>query len=243
MHDELLAILKKKRQEKEKITVFSFINDVFLNLYKDFDIDIFRFDINEFADLYGYKDQNRISSNDLLPLIKNTLNIKNKKNNSKLIAIDLPLTETFGDNNFSLQKAVSFYKNSNADLLVINIDHNILELVNKLTKIKIPVIVYAKNNLSINDKHYLQQMRNKLIEAESMGAVMFIIEDFNITFIQDLRDSVSIPVISNEKAKKTDGFYAKFSSVFGILGDNKKKYLNLLDLIKDGINDCIIDNK
>ncbi|MCK4797070.1 MAG: hypothetical protein KAT05_06785, partial [Spirochaetes bacterium] len=166
MYDELLTLYKTKKQKKEKIMVFSFINNFMLKIYQEFNIDIFRFDINEYVDFYGYKDQNRVLASDLLPLIKNAADINKFYGLSKLIAIDLPLSQIYGDNNFSLQKVVSFYKYSNADILVLNIEHNVLELVNKLSKIKIPVIIYARNNLKNDNKYYLQQVHNKLIEAE-----------------------------------------------------------------------------
>ena len=243
MYDELLTLYKTKKQKKEKIMVFSFINNFMLKIYQEFNIDIFRFDINEYVDFYGYKDQNRVLASDLLPLIKNAADINKFYGLSKLIAIDLPLSQIYGDNNFSLQKVVSFYKYSNADILVLNIEHNVLELVNKLSKIKIPVITYARNNLKNDNKYYLQQVHNKLIEAESSGVVMFILENFSSTFIQNFKSSILIPVISTEKDNKTDGFYARFSSVFGLSDDGKNKYLNLYDLIKDGVNDCIVDNR
>jgi len=243
LYDELLELWKKKKKQKEKIFAFSFINNSILDIYKDFNIDIFRVDLYEFALLYGYKDVNRISQKEILPLISQITSTKNEKKLSKLIAIDLPLMEIFGEEVFSLQKVIDFYNKSRADLLVLNIDHNILPLAGKLSKIKIPTIIYSKNNLKVNSSDYLEGMHSKLIESESQGALMILIEDYPLSFINKLKSSVSIPVISNLKNNKIDGYYARFSTVFGLHESDDSKYLNLSDLIHDGVDDYIKDIK
>ncbi len=243
MYDELLELWRKKKRQKEKIFIFSFINNLILDLYKKFNIDVFRFDLNEFAGLYGYKDVNRISKNEILPLIKE-INIKKENNFSKLIAVDLPLTDIYGEDNFSLQKTIDFYNKSLADLLVLNIDHNILGLTGKLSKMKIPVIIYSNNNFKTENNDYFELMHAKLVESESQGAVMILVENYPQSFVLNLKNSLLIPVISNVKSNnKVDGYYAKFSSVFGLIQNDGAKYLNLSDLINDGINDYIGDNK
>lgn len=244
MYDELLELWRKKKRQKEKMFVFSFINNLILDIYKKFNIDIFRFDLMEFASLYGYKDVNRISKNEILPLVKE-INIKKDNNFSKLIAVDLPLSDIYGEDNFSLQKTIDFYNKSLADILVLNIDHNILGLTSKLSKMKIPVIIYSNNNFKMENSDYLELMQARLVESESQGAVMVLVENYPQSFVQNLKGSVQIPVISNVKSSnnKVDGYYAKFSSVFGLIQSDGNKYLNLSELIHDGINDYIGDNK
>jgi ketopantoate hydroxymethyltransferase len=243
MYNDINNYLLKKKTNKEKIFSFSFLNKIILNLYYDYKIDILRFDLDEFSELYGFKDFNRISANVILPLIDNITYSLKTKPISKYIAIDVPLTEITGENNYSLKKVIDFYQKSNADILNLNINFNALELVNKLTKMKIPVIVYAKNN-SINhdNDQYYQEIHNKMVEAESMGAILLILEKFPTFVIQNLKKSVLIPIISDEKDNKIDGFYAKFSYIFGLINHDGAKYLNLKELIKDAIADCITDN-
>ena len=105
MYDELLDNWRNKKKQKNKIFVFSFINNSILDIYKDFDIDVYRFDLYEFALLNGYRDINRISRKEILPLINRIPDFKKEKNLSKLIAVDLPLTEIFGEENFSLTRS------------------------------------------------------------------------------------------------------------------------------------------
>ena len=128
-------------------------------------------------------------------------------------------------------------------MLILNIDHNILGLTNKLSKIKIPTIIYSKNNLRTNSNDYLETMHTKLIESESQGALMILVEDYPQSFVNNIKNSVSIPVICNLKNNKVDGYYARFSTVFGLIESEENRYLNLADLIHDGIEDYIKDIK
>jgi ketopantoate hydroxymethyltransferase len=243
LYDELLEAWKKKKKQKEKIFIFSFINNSLLDIYNDFSIDVFRFDLYEYSLLYGYKDINRISQKEILPLLNKLPDLKKGKDLSKLIAVDLPLTEIFGEENFSLQNVIDYYNKSRADLLILNIDHNILGLTNKLSKIKIPTIINSKNNLKTNSNDYLETMYTKLIESESQGALMILVEDYPQSFINNLKNAVSIPVICNLKSNKIDGYYARFSTVFGLIESEENRYLNLSDLIHDSVEDYIKDIK
>ncbi len=237
MYDEFYEQFVNKKKSKEKTIIFSFINNVIINLFDNDNIDILRFDLRDFSYLYNYKDINRISADDILPLLKNSIESLKSNNKKKLLAVDLPLSEIFYNSSFSLDKILNFYNNSKADLLVVNYDHVINDMINKLSRLKIPIIIFCKNpDTKYNDKQY-----NNLLEVESMGALMIILENFSSTFVQKLRNSLIIPVITNDLSMKSDGYYAQFNSVFGFYNDNNKKYLNLFDLIKDGINDCIID--
>lgn len=238
MYDNLYNLFKNKKQKKTKIMIFSYLNNLFLKLFNNYkNIDILRFDLKEFAVLYGYN-INRITGADILPLLKN-IELSNKQSElSKLIAVDIPLSEIYNNDSYSLDKIIDFYKKSNADILIFNLNYITGDLVSKLTKIKIPVIIYAENTSEESDKIY-----NKLIETEGMGALLIILENFNNQFINKLKNSVSIPVVVNDLSAKCDGYYAQFISVFGMINDDKKKFLNISDLINDGINDYLTINK
>jgi len=237
MYDEFYEHFVNKKKSKGKTIIFSFINNLIINLFENENIDILRFDIRDFSYLYHFKDINRISADDILPLLKYSMESLKLNNQKKLLAVDLPITEIFYNSSFSLDKIINFYYNSKADFLVINYDYVINDMINKLSKLKIPSIIYCKNpDTKYNDKQY-----NNLLEVESMGALMIILENFSSSFVLKLKNSLIIPVITNDLKLKSDGYYAQFSSVFGFYNDNNKKYLNLYDLIKDSINDCIID--
>ena len=241
MYDKLLDVWKSRKAKKEKFIVFSFQNKIIIDIYENHDIDVFRFDLDEFAELYGYKDKSRINASEVISLVRHLGNHNNKENFLGLLAVDLPQSLLFENDTYSLKNMLVFYKDTNADILVLDMDYNILELVNKLTKMKIPVIVYSKCKLE--NKNYLQDIHNKLMEAESKGALMLIVEGYPSAFVQNLRNSVLIPVITNEKNNKIDGYYARFSDVFGLNQESENRYLNLFELIKDSVNDCIVDVK
>ena len=243
MYNKVLSFLKSKKTKKEKIVILSFLSKGLLNTYYGNDIDIFRFEIDEFCKFHGYKDEKKVAVNDILASLKNLGQLNDNEKKTKFIAVDLPLYDIYEGNNYSLEKAIKFYNNANADVLVVNIDHNVLELINNLSKIKIPVIAYAKCAFQEKENNYLQEIHNKILEAERLGAVMCLIENFALPFTKNLKNSISIPIISTEKNDKLDGYYAKFSSVLGLLPKVKNKYLNLFELIRDGINDCLADFK
>jgi|GEM_PF-1355708 len=239
MYNDFYERINKKKHDKKKIKIYSFINNFILNIYEDQDIDIFRFDLDEFAKLYGYKDETRVLYTEILPLLKN---IKiDKEISNKFIAIDLPICNSLSNNTYSLDNILNFLKNSNADMLCFNVEYNFSDLIKKLTDLKIPIIAFARNN-NIENKNYINNLLNKLIEVESQGALMIILEDFSSKFIQDLKNKVLIPVICNFKEKKSDGIYIKFSSCFGLFPNYENTFLNLYDVIKEGIKDSIIDN-
>jgi ketopantoate hydroxymethyltransferase len=232
---------KDKKIKKDKIIIFSITNHLLLNYYKDNNVDILRFDLEEFSKSFGYKDEEHIIFNDIIPFVKN---FRNSNYNINLpISIDVPLSQIYNDNSYSLEKVITFFNESNADILSINIEYNVLDLIKSLTKIRIPVIIYSKNFQGSDNIGYLKDIHSKLKEAESMGALMIILENYPVSFIQNIKSSILIPIISNEKNNNIDGYYAKFSSVFGLNNDEKSRYLNLNDLIRDGIKDCVNDNK
>jgi ketopantoate hydroxymethyltransferase len=223
---------KNKKQKKEKILMFSFINNFSFDFYLNYNIDILRFDIDEFAYLNGYNDSKKVFKSTILPLLKNL----NKNDNIK-IAVDLPLEIIIGDNR--LKNILSFYKESNADILVIKLEQNINNLISELERIKIPFIISTETN--VTSDNLLKSFFNQLIELENCGCSMIVLSGFPNVFIEQLKNSISIPVISSENKSKNDGFYGKYSSIYGFDKDSKIKYLNMSDLLSEAAKDCIID--
>jgi ketopantoate hydroxymethyltransferase len=241
LYDELKSNWTKKK--KDKILIFSYTNKIILDIYNKFDIDIVRFDISEYAQNCGIKDKEFINSDSLMTHLKEINKNAAGDDFNKLIAVDLPLDCIYSGNGYSLDKVVKFYRETYTDILILDIDYNILELTDILSKMKIPVIIYSRNKILNADNKYLLEMHNKLIDIESMGALMLITENYPVSFIQNIKKTIQIPVLCNEKNNKTDGFYAKYSNVFGMFQNDFIKYLNLKDLISDSIQDCIADNR
>jgi hypothetical protein len=201
-------------------------------------IDLLRFDINEFAFLNGYSSEKIIFSNDILPILKNL----KKLDISHKIAIDVPLSIISNDkSNYS--DIISFYKESNADILVLNTDYDCFDLLQRLSRIKIPFLIYSKNLTanSKNNEKYFNDLLNKFIEIEHMNSIMLILDNYPLDFIEHLKKNILIPIISNDNKSISDGFYGKFSSLSGLESNDNKKYINLNDLILGGIKDCITD--
>ena len=120
------SFYKSKKQKREKILVFSFTNYFTINFFQDKNVDILRFDIDEFATLNGYKNSDVILEREILPILKN---LNNRQNQLK-IAIDLPISSIFRGNSYDLNKIISFVKETNADLLVIN--YKFVDLIKEL---------------------------------------------------------------------------------------------------------------
>lgn len=237
MYDYFYNFLLDKKKKKEKIVVFSFTDCLNLNIIKKEKIDILRFDINEFAISYGYTDIKKIKDQDILPLLKN-LNCFFNGEQNKFFAVDVPLNVFFSDSiSYSLEKIIAFYNSSNAHAIVVKFDYiQGSDLINRLSKLKIPVIISVQYS-SLNNKSFF----NSLLELESTGAVAIILEGFDSSFTQKLRSDMAIPVISSDFSIKSDGIYLKYLSAFGIKESNNKKYLNLMELLKEGISDIMKD--
>lgn len=240
MYETIISSLKTKKKKKENISMFSFCNNIILDIYREFDIDIVRFDLDEFAKLYSYKDWKRVEVGHVIPLLRNISIVT--ANSPKLLAVDLPFSEHYSDNNtYSLDKITGFYRESNADLIVLDFNAITSDFVDKLSKIKIPVIIKINSFTVSDDNNVLKDLHNRLIEMESMGAVTLVLHGFSPSFIKELKNNVSIPVLTHDKEKKADGFYACFSEVFGLYPSSDNRYLNIYELVHDSINDWIND--
>lgn len=187
MNSELLFKLKQKKTKKEKIIIVSYINNILLAVYNNLDIDFIRFDIDEFSKLFGYKDKNRIYDSDIFALLKNIKNAASESDNLKPVAVDVPLSVIYSHNDYSLEKIINFYNKSNADILAFDIDYNILDIAKNLTNLNIPVVIYSTNQNINDEKSYNQKIYNKLVETESTGALMLILENYPSAFVQKLK--------------------------------------------------------
>ncbi|OHD05923.1 MAG: hypothetical protein A2086_06940 [Spirochaetes bacterium GWD1_27_9] len=233
---DLLSLFKLKKQKKEGVLVFSFINCFFLDFYKNLSVDVLRFDVEEFSQLNDYKDSKSLNPKDFLPILKNV----NKINDNIKIAVDLPLSVITGSDSDLLD----FYRKSNANIFVLNLDYNINNISKRLLNLNIPIIVSIKNKFQNTklETAYITEVYNKLIEVENYGSIMFIVENFQKNFVDELKKNISIPVVSTDNTLGADGFYGRFSNIFGIF-ENKLKYLNISELLKESIKDCFLSNK
>ncbi len=224
---------REKKQRREKIFIFSFLNSFAINLFKDKNVDILRFDLDEFASLSGYKNSDAVERDDFLPLLKNL----NKSDIKQKIAVDLPLTSIFKGNSYDIDKILKFKNKSNADFLVI--DYKFVDLIKELNYINVGLILKAKNkNSDEKNKKYYEDFFNRLRETEINTAAM-ILSDFPDYFINEAKSSFSVPIVSNSNFG--DGYYGKSTEIFGFVENDKKKYLNIWDLLCDGINDALFD--
>ncbi|HOV13974.1 MAG TPA: 3-methyl-2-oxobutanoate hydroxymethyltransferase [Spirochaetota bacterium] len=226
------SILKNKKQKKEKILVFSLTDFFYKKFFDNKNIDILRFDLDEFALLNGYKNSRDITDSDILPLLKNV-----SCNNKSKIAIDLPFSLIFTGESYNLGGIVNFIKDSNCDYLIV--DCKFSNLIKKLSSIGVEIIVGINNeNNEDKNKKSFEDIFLKLKELENIAA-MFILHDFPEYVVNEAKNSFTAPVISNTTVG--DGFYGRMSEILGLVESNNKKYLNLSTLIDDGIKDAIFD--
>lgn len=232
---------KLKKQKKDKILAFSFTNLIYTNFFQDNaqigtqfgGIDLLRFDIEEFAVLNGYKEGKRVSKDDILPSLSNL----NGRECSAKIAVDLPLLTMFDGRDYDIGGILDFVKGSNADFLVIDCTYG--ELIKKLHFLDIDIIVKADNRSNDEkNKRYFEDLFGKLKEVENY-ACAFILSDFPDYFINDSKSLLLTPVISNRIGG--DGYYGRFSEIFGLTESRNKKYLNLRELLGDSLKDAIYD--
>ena len=101
---ELQNYFKTKKQKKEKIFIGSFVNNYLLNLYIENNIDIIRFDLEDFSLLYDYKDKRFVDFDCFRYLLNNVKFPSNIK-----FAVDVPFPSVYKDNTIS--GIVDFYTN------------------------------------------------------------------------------------------------------------------------------------
>lgn len=226
-------ILTRTKQNREKLLIFSIPNSCYSKLYKD--LEIVRFDIDEFAFINGFKDEKRVEENDIIPVVSTI--------EAKILIVDVPLYTIYSGDSFDLGKIVDYYRNTRADILALNIDYVAAHLLKRLTDIDIPVIVYSRNKKREKELD-IENLLHNFKEVEANKALLLILENYPPKFINEMNKSLSIPIVTDIRAK-TDGFYAKFTSVFGLKEDDSEhspRYLNIMELLKEGIKDCTVDN-
>lgn len=208
---ELQNYFKNKKQKKEKIFIGSFINNYLLNLYIQNNIDIIRFDLEDFSLLYGYKDRRSVHFNYFRYLLKNIRLPYNIK-----MAIDVPFSSIYKKDNIS--GIIDFYTKTNCDILIFNLKDDIMDIVVKLIKMEIPIAINFTNefkDIDLFEKNY-KKIYNFLLEFSNIGVLMFILNSFPKNSIEQIKENISIPVISNTRDCKADGYYFEFFKNFNL---------------------------
>lgn len=234
MYYKLLEEWKTRKKKNQKFLVFSHFNKIVNDLYFDTDIDVIRFDLEEYALLNGYKDSKRVMDTDYLRMLNNI-----KLPIDVMFAVDIPMNVLYSGDNIAIDKIIDFYQKSNANFIVIDLDEITDNLAKKLASLKIPIILSLKQ-VQENTVYY-EKTKNKLKGLEESGIFMLILKDSSPSFASHIKEEILIPVINTINDKKTDGFYGIFSEIFGLVPHKKKKYLNLYELIQEAIKDCAVD--
>jgi len=217
-----ISYWKNRKKKKIKTFVSSFINYNFYNSIKDKNIDIFRVDIEEIALNHDINSINKISLNDFI------INIRNNFINNSFLAVDIPIVDLYKDGN-DVSNVVDIYKKSNADFIILNIEHNIASIAKKLSNYGIPYIVSFKNNYEDGDLR-INGCIEELIHLGNTGSYLIITENLNEQFYTKVRNSCPIPVISDNLNKDSDGHYLLLSKIIGLI-ENKNSFLNIKDLV------------
>ncbi|HOJ62815.1 MAG TPA: hypothetical protein PLE45_00170 [Spirochaetota bacterium] len=211
--EELQNVFKLRKQKKEKIFIGSFVNNRLLDLYIKNNIDIVRFDLEEFALSHNYKDRRMVTFKQFKNLLKNI----NLSSNMKF-AIDIPFNYLYKENQIS--GIVDFYVNSKADILVMDLRDDIINIISRIIKLDIPVIVNWTNdfkNEELFERNY-KKIYDLLLECTNIGVLMVILNSFPKNHIEKVRGDINIPVISNNKSHNADGYYFEFFKIFDFDG-------------------------
>ncbi|MCG8571029.1 MAG: 3-methyl-2-oxobutanoate hydroxymethyltransferase [Spirochaetes bacterium] len=228
--------LDKILNSRKKFTIFSLIYPAISGLYED--VEMLRIDLAEFAYLYGYKDAKRVKADQFLTHCQNLVT------EDQLIIVDLPLSIIYSSSQNDLSKIIDFYQKSQTDILAINLEQDIADLVRKITDAGLPVIAYSVNAYPEKEIDFDQLIHN-FKDMEAAGASTIILENYSPRYVNEIVSQLTIPVIADVKSK-AQGFYAQFSQVFGLKSQQTEhihQYLNLKDMIKQGIKDCVFDNQ
>jgi ketopantoate hydroxymethyltransferase len=199
-------------------------------------VDIIRLDLNETAFLYNYKDAERISEVDIFSITRN-IGLK-----QGFLAIDVPLNTIYQNGSDNPTGLINFYQKSNADILVINHSYNPLELIKKINTVNIPVIINSVNRQNERDIE-LDKVIHSFKDYEDYGVLCIILENYTARVVNELKNQLEIPLAADIHCK-VNGYYAKFSTVFALSKTEKQDniYLNLYQMIDQGIKDCLLNS-
>ncbi|MEE1291724.1 MAG: hypothetical protein UHW86_11925 [Spirochaetota bacterium] len=216
-------------EKNKKIVALSYLNSVLSSFLLKRDISFFRCDLREVANLQG---KMKISSLN----IEDIESITSYYNGDIPLVVDVPQMAFLSKNEISLEKLFIFADKTNADYLSIDLNYFDFDIVKKGSLLGLKFVGYSTNNDVSPDF-----IKEKVIEFQSAGGKLLILENYADAFVQMLHGIVKIPVIS-EKGKNCDGNYIRMDKMLG-LTENEESDVNLKKIILDVVDEKIFKIK
>lgn len=216
-------------EKNKKIVALSYFNSVLSSFLLKRDISFFRCDLREVANLQG---KMKISSLN----IEDIESITSYYNGDIPLVVDVPQMAFLSKNEISLEKLFIFADKTNADYLAIDLNYFDFDIVKKGSLLGLKFVGYSTNNDVSPDF-----IKEKVIEFQSAGGKLLILENYADAFVQMLHGIVKIPVIS-EKGKNCDGNYIRMDKMLG-LTENEESDVNLKKIILDVVDEKIFKIK
>ncbi len=216
-------------EKNKKIVALSYFNSVLSSFLLKRDISFFRCDLREVANLQG---KMKISSLN----IEDIESITSYYNGDIPLVVDVPQMAFLSKNEISLEKLFIFADKTNADYLSIDLNYFDFDIVKKGSLLGLKFVGYSTNNDVSPDF-----IKEKVIEFQSAGGKLLILENYADAFVQMLHGTVKIPVIS-EKGKNCDGNYIRMDKMLG-LTENEESDVNLKKIILDVVDEKIFKIK
>jgi ketopantoate hydroxymethyltransferase len=216
-------------EKNKKIVALSYFNSVLSSFLLKRDISFFRCDLREVANLQG---KMKISSLN----IEDIESITSYYNGDIPLVVDVPQMAFLSKNEISLEKLFIFADKTNADYLAIDLNYFDFDIVKKGSLLGLKFVGYSTNNDVSPDF-----IKEKVIEFQSAGGKLLILENYADAFVQMLHGTVNIPVIS-EKGKNCDGNYIRMDKMLG-LTENEESDVNLKKIILDVVDEKIFKIK
>ncbi len=230
--EDLVGVFKQKKISKKLVYGLSVINNYNHKFIKEQNIDFYRFDLEEFALLNNLKSYNNVSTDHFLPLVR-------EYRFDKLFCCDLPVDAVYTGNQISFEKILTLYNLLKIDFFVIKDSIAITKQLKSLLSIRVPIAVEFNNRLDVQDENYLTGLFNTIKEYESNNGFLVLLNDFNDNFIKHVSSNVSLPVITNNRRSAGDGYYARFTTIYGLI-NSPLNYLNLGDLLCNSYEDFVV---
>ncbi len=215
--------------KNKKIVAFSYLNSVVSGFLLKRDISFFRCDLREVANMQG---KNKIASLN----IENIESVTSSYNAKIPLVVDVPQMVLLSKNEISLEKMFIFADKTNADYLSIDLNYFDFDLIKKGSLLGLKFVGYSTNNDVSADF-----IKEKVIEFQSAGGKLLILENFTDAFIQMLHGIVKLPIIS-ENGKNCDGNYIRMDKMLG-LAEHEENDVNLKKLILDIVDEKIFKIK
>ncbi len=230
--NHITSYFKEKKLNKKKVFGLSVINNVVQEKINIENIDFFRFDLDEFALLHGFKSSQYIKEEFFYHIIQNYTS-------TKYFAVDLPVTSLYTGSSISLEKITNFITNNKADFLILNGSFNIGKNIKTILGSNIPFALEVNYQNNQNEEAYFISVFNMIKEYESNNGFLAILNGFQSDFYKYTSQNLSIPVLSNVRNINADGYYARFSKLFGLLED-PCSYLNMSELLYNSYEDFVV---